>query len=307
MSEENSRTTTSYRHGEWFGIVGANAIVILPPSEKSRVASLWEILDDGAGFDETLDALIASGLRELPGFLLVSEQDGETKVVLRGDVRARFTASGEQHNLEGLSATTWVERALRGVTQMVVQVSEDDGDCDLTIEQGLVRISRLDRPARAADDESADEPVDEPQDEPADQATEALPVTEPHPGPEPDVEDAPLEPAFATLVLSTGESVEVSSAVLVGRAPEARRASSPDPRLVQVHSPQLMVSATHLEIQPGPTDDGTCLVTDIGSTNGTVLTLPGQTAIGLEPGVAVTVGPGGLLDLGDGIIIEVGG
>jgi hypothetical protein len=53
----------SFRGGEWFGIFGPSATVVLPPSEKGRVARLWELVDDGAGFDETLDALISSGLR----------------------------------------------------------------------------------------------------------------------------------------------------------------------------------------------------------------------------------------------------
>ena len=35
--------------------------MILPPTEKPRVAALWELVDGGAGFDVTLDALIADG------------------------------------------------------------------------------------------------------------------------------------------------------------------------------------------------------------------------------------------------------
>ena len=71
----------SYRPGDWFGIVGERAVVILPPTEKPRVAALWELVDGGAGFDVTLDALISGGLRELPAFVLVSTGEGETKVV----------------------------------------------------------------------------------------------------------------------------------------------------------------------------------------------------------------------------------
>ena len=81
----------SYRPGGWFGIFGDHAIVVLPPSEKGRVAQLWQLVDDGAGFDEVLDALISDGLRELPGFVLVSESDADTKVVVRGPATARFT------------------------------------------------------------------------------------------------------------------------------------------------------------------------------------------------------------------------
>ena len=68
-------TVRSYRSGGWFGIFGEHATVLLPPSEKARVAALWELVDGGSDFDELLDALIASGLRGLPGFVLVSSGD----------------------------------------------------------------------------------------------------------------------------------------------------------------------------------------------------------------------------------------
>ena len=89
----SSRRLASYRPGDWFGIFGDQATVVLPPSEKARVARLWELVDAGAGFDEVLDALISGGLRDLPGFVLVSEVDGETKVVLRGAATAVFTTA----------------------------------------------------------------------------------------------------------------------------------------------------------------------------------------------------------------------
>ena len=92
----------SYRPGDWFGIFGAQATVVLPPSEKARVARIWALVDDGAGFDEVLDALIADGLRELPGFVLVSESGAETKVVIRGAAHAEFTTDDEHRDGRGL-------------------------------------------------------------------------------------------------------------------------------------------------------------------------------------------------------------
>ena len=138
----------SYRPGGWFGIFGANASVLLPPSEKHRVTALWELVDEGAGFDEVLDGLLATGLRELPGFVLVSEAAGMTKVVLRGAAVAAFVVDGDMVELAGSTDTTWVERSLVGVSQMFVQVEatdEDEGE-DLLIENGLVRLGRVDQP-----------------------------------------------------------------------------------------------------------------------------------------------------------------
>ncbi|MFC4787071.1 FHA domain-containing protein [Nocardioides sp. MAHUQ-72] len=447
MSDVRDPITRSFRTGDWFGIFGANATVILPPSEKARVGALWEMVDDGAGFDETLDALIATGLRDLPGFVLVSESDGETKVVLRGAAHASFTAGGEEVELDGSAATTWVERSLRGVTRMSVSVADEvvEGD-DLCLAGGLVRLSRVDQPPRAAapvpappveqppSEEPAAEPVAEPvvlapvpdeipleepvheepgHEEPVheepevdEEATQAVPFlagvfgdpepaepveeanddaptgepiawapppsappsapsfgppTTPPPVTPPPVTPPPVTPPpvtppstppppvppadevdhdgmtraggwdpgqfarqqpgipgqpqapsvtsrpVARLVFSSGETVEVDRAVLVGRAPEARRFTSTEqPRLVTVPSPNQEISSTHLEIRPGSgADHGSAVVTDMGSTNGTVLVQPGLPPEDLQPGIAVQLIPGAVVDLGDGVTIQV--
>lgn len=110
----------------------------------------------------------------------------------------------------------------------------------------------------------------------------------------------------AKLVLSTGEVVEVDRAIVVGRAPEARRlASSDQPHLVTVASPNHEISSTHLEIRPGAgADHGSAVVTDLGSTNGTVLVQPGLPPEDLQAGIAVSLIPGAILDLGDGVTIQ---
>ncbi len=164
MSDATS--ARSYRPGSWYGIFGDHVTVVLPPSEKDRVAQLWALVDEGAGFDEVLDALISGGLRELPGFVLVSAFETDTKVVVRGPARATFTTSDGPVELAGSTATTWVERSMTGVTGMVIDVSEEGAEAtgpDHTVENALVRVSRVDDPpytAEVADvpDETADAP-----------------------------------------------------------------------------------------------------------------------------------------------------
>ena len=394
MSDERDQITRSFRPGEWFGIFGEHATVLLPPSEKARVAALWEIVDDGAGFDETLDALIATGLRDLPGFVLVSETGGETKVVIRGDARAGFATQDGPVDLDGATATTWVERSLRGVTGMTVEVGQESGSSDLRVAGGLVRLSRVDQPPRADHAEDAEPLVTEPVvaepeieepvvDEPAVaesdddvEDTQAVPLTggahlaeepaaedvvEEEPGydeppiwvptPPPPPFGAPVNPPpvggatdedhdgttragdwdsslferqqpgipgqppapsvtarpVARLVFSSGETVDVDRAVLVGRAPEARRFTSDEqPRLVTVPSPNQEISSTHLEVRPGSgADHGSAVVTDMGSTNGTVLVQPGLPPEDLQPGIAVQLIPGAVIDLGEGVTVQV--
>ncbi|MET1060099.1 MAG: FHA domain-containing protein [Nocardioides sp.] len=541
MTEDLS-TVRSYRSGGWFGIFGDHASVLLPPSEKARVGALWELVDSGSDFNELLDALITSGLRALPGFVLVSSGDEPTRVVLRGAARATFTlADGETVEVDGGEAATWVEKILHGVAAVQVHLEDQGGSTDYVMETGLVRVSRVDEPpyAEPAAD-AAGEPVAEPAAGPADQTADASgdvafapaplpaggftapvvvplgeltdeesareapapnedtgapgeapgdvladepfaayaegpdseepanqepteqgsaasvdqptqqfdamqhdagdyegepagsfaahaegqaaeepaaeepvveepaaeepfvdeheeeshwPFSDPDPtGEQPAVEPAapdsapeppsapwsqaqghvydpapapgnpfaaappvpPVPPvpagppavppfddhdgntvaggwdphqfarqqpgipgqpqapsvtarAVARLVFSSGETVDVDRAVLIGRAPEARRFTSTDqPRLVTVPSPHQEISSTHVEVRPGSgADHGSAVVTDMGSTNGTVLTQPGLDEEDLQPGMAVQLLPGAIIDLGDGVTIRV--
>jgi len=370
----------SYRPGEWFGILGESVVVVLPPSEKARVSALWELVDAGAGFDEVLDALISSGLRQLPGFVLVSERDGETTVVLRGAATASFITEGETVTLEGSAATTWVERVLSGVRGLRIDVPASSAPeaveavetvetaSDLPIETGLVRIARIERAPYAVVEGVPDppaaieaEPEVEPTIEPALESAEAAPgaespLDEDAPPTSPQDQPAPPEPTppapwglpayappvepptqlgqwdpgefargpagiagqpptppvvaspVAKLTFSSGEVVPVDRPVVIGRAPEARRFSAVDqPRLVTVASPHQEISSTHLEIRPGTGADlGSAVVTDLGSTNGTVLLQPGLSPEDLQPGIAVQLIPGAIIDLGDGVTIQVG-
>jgi hypothetical protein len=131
-------------------------------------------------------------------------------------------------------------------------------------------------------------------------ATEEPPAGTPTPPPD-------VVRPVARLVFSSGDDVEVDRAVLVGRAPEARRFTTGDqPKLVAVPSPAQEISSTHLEIRPGAgADHGSAVVTDLGSTNGTVVVQPGLPPEDLQPGIAVQLVPGAIIDLGDGVTIQV--
>ncbi|WP_122818673.1 FHA domain-containing protein [Nocardioides pantholopis] len=111
----------------------------------------------------------------------------------------------------------------------------------------------------------------------------------------------------ARLNVSNGEVIEVDRVVLLGRAPEARRFSPTEqPRLITLPSPHQEISSTHLEIRPGSgADHGSAVVTDLGSTNGTVLVQPGLPPESLQPGIPVQLLPGAVVDLGDGVTIQV--
>ena len=304
----------SFRGGDWFGIFGPSATVALPPSEKGRVARLWELVDDGAGFEETLDALVSTGLRELPGFVLVSEQDAGTRVVIRGAGRVHLVSGDEVVQVEGDDATTWVERCVPGVTRVRIEVADETGDDQLdgVLDSGLVRLGCAERPP-VLEEVPVLEDVVVPESRDHDGLTrdpQTVPVdlVRVPPGiagqpPAPPVTARPV----ARLLLPGGETVDVDRSVLVGRAPEPSRiVTEGEPRLIAVASPHQEVSSTHLEVRPGSgADHGSAVATDLGSTNGTVVVQPGLPPEDLRPGVTVQLVPGAVVDLGDGVSIEV--
>ena len=105
-------------------------------------------------------------------------------------------------------------------------------------------------------------------------------------------------PVLAILRASDGSTATVDRAVLVGRAPSAQRSSARAPRLLTVPSPGHDISRTHVEIAP---DGWQIAVTDLNSTNGTVLVRPeGLDRQQLAAGETVVVQLGTVVELGDG-------
>lgn len=134
---------------------------------------------------------------------------------------------------------------------------------------------------------------------PPGQAPETISEPEPVHAPEPVVAHEPVRLAF-----SHGDNVEVTAAVVVGRAPHPDRFSHlVDPLVVRVPSPHQEISGTHVAISPN--SDGGVQVTDLGSTNGTLIIRGGGAPEELRPGVGVDIARGDVIDLGDSLTIRV--
>jgi hypothetical protein len=110
-------------------------------------------------------------------------------------------------------------------------------------------------------------------------------------------------PVLAVLRASDGSTAEVDRTVLIGRAPSRDRSSSRAPRLMTVPSPNHDISRTHLEVAP---EEWQIVVTDLNSTNGTVLVRPGAVdRQQLAPGEPVHVQLGTVMELGDGVSVLI--
>lgn len=109
------------------------------------------------------------------------------------------------------------------------------------------------------------------------------------------------EPArFRVSVAGTAFPLDADS--YVGRRPNAPHLDGRAARLVTVDSPGHAVSATHVLLSPAGAH---ALVTDLDSTNGTLVEMPDGSQRRLQAGIALAVPPGARIVLGDGVVIEL--
>lgn len=91
--------------------------------------------------------------------------------------------------------------------------------------------------------------------------------------------------------------------VVVGRRPAAPRVATGAPVvLVAVPSPAGEVSSSHARVEQVGT---TVVVTDLRSTNGTVVTMPGRLPVTLRQGESCVALAGTIVDVGDGNLLEI--
>lgn len=104
-------------------------------------------------------------------------------------------------------------------------------------------------------------------------------------------------PLLGMLRFSTGDVVPLDRGVVAGRAPAAPDVTDRErPHVLALASPPDGLSRTHLEVR---LDGWHVLVVDCGSTNGTIVTPPGQDGFRLREGDPVVIEPGTSVNLAD--------
>jgi hypothetical protein len=108
-------------------------------------------------------------------------------------------------------------------------------------------------------------------------------------------------PVLGVLRLSLGDVITLDRDVVMGRSPRTDF-TGPDgedrPHVVKLPSADGDISRTHLRVT---LDGWHVLVTDLHSTNGTLVTLPGRDPEQLRPGEPVLIRPGTVVTLAEGI------
>lgn len=123
------------------------------------------------------------------------------------------------------------------------------------------------------------------------------------PAARPDAPEAPPLAIYGFRLSGSEVVIVLDRPAYVGRKPSPPRIpAGPPPRLVRVNSPRAEVSSSHVELrQLG----ATVVVTDLKSTNGSVVVFPGRETRSLRRGESIVVTPGTLIDIGDGNVIEI--
>ncbi len=105
-------------------------------------------------------------------------------------------------------------------------------------------------------------------------------------------------PALGLLRISTGGAVTLDRGVLLGRAPRVNEELPPSqrPHLLRVGGADRDISRNHAEVV---LEGWHVLVRDLGSTNGTTVTLPGQEPVRLRPTEDHGIEPGAVITLAD--------
>jgi resuscitation-promoting factor RpfA len=109
--------------------------------------------------------------------------------------------------------------------------------------------------------------------------------------------DEPVTPGLGTLQFSTGQVVPLEGTVIVGRAPSVDALQRADnPQTFRLDNVGQDISRNHVEVA---VHDGQVLVTDLNSSNGTVVTLPGRPGQRLIPGEPFMLLPGSTVALSE--------
>ena len=107
-----------YSAGDWTAVVRPGFVALLGPgAAESTVRALWQ--DSGEGVFAALALLARDGFGGLPPFAVVSVDGRRVHAALRGDVEVVVDVDGRQDVWRSGEVSTWTERVLDGVADVV--------------------------------------------------------------------------------------------------------------------------------------------------------------------------------------------
>jgi hypothetical protein len=324
--------------GEWLLLAEWPALVLVPAAVPPDLAArIRSALDGAPAIESIVSAVPVRGAEAVASFAVLRfEEPGDARIqrvtgVVRGAAAADLLSIGGARRFGSRGAEPW---ALAEFTDVVgVTLGElppvPESAPHLTadarpLESGAVHVSRvvwvadperlLSNPAAAGESQSHldydhdDTVVRAPAQESA-PAPDAAPVPDDAPAPDdaplpdaPPVPDAAAAPTYS-LRLNGAAPVELTGSLVIGRRPRERRAPTALPQhLLTVESPTRQVSSNHVEIA---LSGRTVVITDLRSTNGTVVRREGSAPVRLRQGDSFVASGSAIVEIGDGNVIHI--
>ncbi|HEV7624586.1 MAG TPA: FHA domain-containing protein [Amnibacterium sp.] len=285
-----------------------------PDTGMHTMATLWRIAaEPSLGLEALVGAIPTKGADAVRSFAIAGI-GRSTVFVVRGEGCADVSVGGRMRRVDARGAVPWYVAELTEVDRFALgPLERSPGDlrpaeADLPLEGGVVFGPWL---GWARDVVASPPPRPSPPPAPVEQSAydtnvlgdlgrRAASLTRHRTEPPP---TAPTPETATAFRVGDRAPERVDAPVYVGRQPRSPRVTGPMlPRLVRVDSPSREVSATHIELRPTPHG---LVLTDLQSTNGTVVRQPGSGVRRLESGESLPVVPGTLIDIGDGNVIEI--
>jgi len=319
---------SSTRPAEWTFVVGRGFLAAVPiGTAGGTVSRLTALIGNPRVELESIVALLPlSGEQAVDSFVVVvpgepADDDGiPMSAVVRGAIAADVYSVGGSRRFTDRDIRPWLLAEFQAVTGLVVgsplitSSSPDALDSGQAIGAGAVSGNSLFWSVAGPESHPATDdtiirvpaPVDDADTVPgAGRMIEDTVIMRRSDGRRPPADRG--EPAAEIsrygFRLPDGLERRLDEVYLLGRSPRPPRITAArPPHLLTIVSPTSAVSGTHLEIRQ---EGDSVVVTDLGSTNGTIVDLPYGRRQRLRPGQSLTVVPGTTVDIGDGNIIEV--
>jgi len=286
-----------------------------PDTGMHTMATLWRIAaEPGLGLEVLVGAVPTRGPETVESFAIAAVAARSTVFVVRGGGCADVSVAGRMRRVDARGAVPWYVAELNEVDRFALgPLERSPGDlrpaeADLPLDGGVVFGPWL---GWARDVVASPPPRPPAPPAPVEQSAydtnvlgdlgrRAASLTRHRTEPP---ATAPTPQTATAFRVGDRAPERVDAPVYVGRQPRSPRVTGPMlPRLVRVESPSREVSATHIELRPTPHG---LVLTDLQSTNGTVVRQPGSGVRRLESGESLPVAPGTLIDIGDGNVIEI--
>src|SRR5690606_16748507 len=111
------------RPGQWIGVFGDSLTLLVPGAERDRALRWWSLVDDGAGIESILDALLAEGLSTLDDFVVVEvgAGAGTTRVLVRGGATLTAWTADAEVKVQA-AGRLWAEDHFIGLVALRVEL-----------------------------------------------------------------------------------------------------------------------------------------------------------------------------------------